>query len=167
MWAVRDSCVCACESHTAPIHVNYHVRELYVTHVYVHVSHIQLPYTVINMQDGGGHIYVWKGHSRVGVTHVWRGHSRVGVTHMWGGHWRVGLTHVWRGHSRVGVTHVWRGHSRVGVTHVWRGHSRVGVTHVWDEPPKWNSSLLDICFIGIFIIFNKLSQNWLIFVRHG
>ena len=58
------------ESHTAPVHVNYRVRELYVTHVYVHVSHIQLPYMVINMQDGGGHIYVWKGHSHVGVTHV-------------------------------------------------------------------------------------------------
>ena len=25
-----------------------------MTHVYVHVSHVQLPYTVINMQDGGG-----------------------------------------------------------------------------------------------------------------
>ena len=73
----------------------------------------------------------------MGLTHVWRGHSHVGVTH------------VWRGHSRVGLTHVWRGHSRVGVTHVWRGHSRVGVTHVWDEPPKSNSSLLDILSSGV------------------
>ena len=69
--------VCACESHTAPEHVNYRVRELYVTRMYVHVSHVQLPYTVINMQDGGGDIYVWKGHSHVGAIHLWRGHSHV------------------------------------------------------------------------------------------
>ena len=48
-----------------------------MTHVYVHVSHVQLPYMVINMQDGGGDIYVWKGHSHVGAIHLWRGHSRV------------------------------------------------------------------------------------------
>ena len=59
------------------VHVDYHVRELYVTHVYVHVSHVQLPYMVINMQDGDGDIYMWKGHSCVGAIHLWRGHSRV------------------------------------------------------------------------------------------
>ena len=51
---------------------------------------------------------------------------------------------------RTRWTHVWRGHSRVGATHVCRGHSRVGVTHVWDEPPKWNSSLLDIWEVRLY-----------------
>ena len=44
---------------------------------HIHVSHIQLTYTVLNMQNGGGDIYVWKGHSRVGAIHLWRGHSHV------------------------------------------------------------------------------------------
>ena len=42
------------------VHVDYRVRELYVTHVCVHVSHIQLTYTVISVQDGGGDIYMWE-----------------------------------------------------------------------------------------------------------
>ena len=54
---------------------------------------------------------------------------------------------------RTRWTNVWRGHSHVGATHVCRGHSRVGVTHVWDEPPKWNSSLLDI--LGSISISNQ------------
>ena len=27
---------------------------------HIHVSHIQLTYTVINMQDGGGDIHMWE-----------------------------------------------------------------------------------------------------------
>ena len=41
---------------TTILHVNYRVRELYVTHMHIHVSHIQLTYMVINVQDGGGDI---------------------------------------------------------------------------------------------------------------
>ena len=52
------------------------------------------------------------------------------------------VINVWR--INVWVEGAFRCSYRVGVTHVCRGHSRVGVTHVWDEPPKWNSSLLDI-----------------------
>ena len=27
---------------------------------YIHVNHVQLMYTVINVQDGGGDIYMWE-----------------------------------------------------------------------------------------------------------
>ena len=44
-----------------------------------------------------------------------------------------------------GEHHMWRGHSHVGVTHVWRSGTFTcgSYSHVWDEPPKWNTSLLD------------------------
>ena len=92
----------------------------------IHV-YLQLPYTVYHTR--------W--------THVWWWgqymHTCVPTATVYGAPYVV---------YRTQWTHVWRGHSRVEATHVCRGHSRVGVTHVWDEPPKWNSLLLDI------------SRNW-------
>ena len=30
---------------------------------------------------------------------------------------------------------------------LWRKHKPMWVTHMWENPPKWNSSLLDICYV--------------------
>ena len=45
-------------------HMHIHVSHVQLTYMvinmYIHVSHIQLTYTVINVQDGGGDIYMWE-----------------------------------------------------------------------------------------------------------
>ena len=45
-------------------HMHIHMIHLQVTYMvinmYIHVSHVQLTYMVINVQDGGGDIYVWE-----------------------------------------------------------------------------------------------------------
>ena len=76
---------------------------------------------------------------------------------------------MWRGHSHVGLTHMWRGHSNyasyscvegtfthasyscvegkftcASYSHVEGTFTCASYSHVWDEPPKWNSLLLDI-----------------------
>ena len=65
-----------------------------------------------------------------------KSYSRVEGTFMCGG----GI-HVWELLTCGGDIHVWELLTCGGGIHV------LGVPHVWDEPPKWNSSLLDILLL--------------------
>ena len=61
--------------------------------VHIHISHVQLPYTVVRCRVVG--TFMWE------FTHMWRRNSRVGVIHVWEGQSHVGVTHLWKGHSHV------------------------------------------------------------------
>ena len=51
----------------------------------IHVSHIQLTYMVINVQDGGGDIYMWELLMCGRGTHVWELLTCRRDTHVWKG----------------------------------------------------------------------------------
>ena len=59
-------------------------------------------------------------------------------------------------YSHVEGTFMCRSYSCMEGAVVFKGYSHVGVSHMWDEPPKWNSSLLDFSYI---YELNKLVKN--------
>ena len=94
----------------------------------------------------GNKIHVWGLlKCRRGI-HMWELLMCGRDNHMWKGAFiHQSYSHVEGKFMCVGYSCVERTFMCRSYTHL-EGHSCVGDSHLWDEPPKWNSSLLDFLY---------------------